>query len=444
MLPIPLISDWSSSARLIPVLRRAGRGANAAGAGGGASRAANAAGSKAASSGSGAMCEIGSGTRSTPPGSGSSGLALIAGTNGATIRWPNVRWSVKRRSGPPSVNVKRARTCDESSRSGSPTSSWPLMPRCARRASPSSRANHMYLPRRSARVNVRPVIAAVNPAGPAGSRRTARGFRTWAVATVRPSTCCSRPARTVSTSGSSGIDRVGRAGLRRHGIMQRGADRASRLVSRRPGIGQPSVARLCRRAESRPCSAGALDGFSGRFRSRRGPFEIRMGLILWFFCGAIGGDEEVGGLGRELPGGLLRPALALAEVAGAHLDHRLEHLLVVGAAVPDVVLGHAEAPVGGQLLQRRLPVEPGPEQRRALDDRVEQTVHEPAGLVEPAVDVRRADHRLERVGQDRRLVTAAGPLLAPAEPDERPEVELARGDLGERAHLDHRRPELGH
>ena len=39
MLPIPLISDWSSSARLMPVLRRA-------------SRAANAAGSNAASSGS--------------------------------------------------------------------------------------------------------------------------------------------------------------------------------------------------------------------------------------------------------------------------------------------------------------------------------------------------------------------------------------------------------
>ena len=63
-------------------------------------------------------------------------------------------------------------------------------------------------------------------------------------------------------------------------------------------------------------------------------------------------------------------------------------------------------------------------------------MHEPAGLVEPAVDVGRADHRFERVGQDRRLVTAAGPLLAPAEPDERPEVELARGHLGQRAHLD--------
>src|ERR1700735_4291362 len=145
-----------------------------------------------------------------------------------------------------------------------------------------------------------------------------------------------------------------------------------------------------------------------------------MTLIFWFFRGVVGGDEEVGGLGGELLGGLLRAALALAEVPRPHLDHRAEHLLVVGAAVPDVVLGHAEASVGGQLLQRRLPVEPGPEQRRALDDRVEQAVHEPAGLVEAAVDVGRADYRLERVGPERRLVAAAGPPLAPAGPDERP------------------------
>ena len=38
MLPIPLISDWSSSARLIPVLRRASRAANAAGVEGGLER----------------------------------------------------------------------------------------------------------------------------------------------------------------------------------------------------------------------------------------------------------------------------------------------------------------------------------------------------------------------------------------------------------------------
>src|SRR6202042_1826898 len=101
-------------------------------------------------------------------------------------------------------------------------------------------------------------------------------------------------------------------------------------VGSRPGIGQRSVARLSRRVESRPGSAGALDGLSGRLRSRRRPFEIGMTLIFWFFGGVIGGDEEVGGLGSELLGGLLRPALALAEVPRPHLDHRAEHLLVVG------------------------------------------------------------------------------------------------------------------
>jgi len=69
-------------------------------------------------------------------------------------------------------------------------------------------------------------------------------------------------------------------------------------------------------------------------------------------------------------------------------------------------------------------------------------VHQRAGLGQAAVDVHRADHRLEGVGQDRGLVPAAGDLLAPAEPDVVAQAELAR-HLGERAHLDHRGTELG-
>ena len=44
--------------------------------------------------------------------------------------------------------------------------------------------------------------------------------------------------------------------------------------------------------------------------------------------------------------------------------------------------------------------------------------NEVARLIEPAVDVDGAYNRLERVREDRRLVPAAGPLLAPPEPVE--------------------------
>ena len=79
--------------------------------------------------------------------------------------WPNVRWSVKRRSGPESLKVNQIRTCGDSGRSGSPTSSCPLMPRCASRAS-SPTDSHRYLPRRLAVSRLRPVSAASKSAAP--------------------------------------------------------------------------------------------------------------------------------------------------------------------------------------------------------------------------------------------------------------------------------------
>ena len=54
----------------------------------------------------------------------------------------------------------------------------------------------------------------------------------------------------------------------------------------------------------------------------------------------------------------------------------------------------------------------------------------------------RADERLEGVGEDRGLVAAAGRLLALAEHDVLPEVERP-GDVGERAHVDDGRAQLG-
>ena len=172
---MPLTSDWSSSARLTPVWRWR-------------SRAVRTAASKAGSNGSGAMWAIGPGS-SAP--------------SRTKAMWPNVRWSVKRRSGPPSVKVNQIRTCGETGRPGSPSSSWPLMPRWASRAS-SPTDSHRYLPRRRALPKPRPASAAANSSGPARCLRTARGCSTCTVSMVRPVTCRSRPRRTVSTSGSSG------------------------------------------------------------------------------------------------------------------------------------------------------------------------------------------------------------------------------------------------
>ncbi len=52
------------------------------------------------------------------------------------------------------------------------------------------------------------------------------------------------------------------------------------------------------------------------------------------------------------------------------------------------------------------------------------------------------EHRLERVGEDRRLVSTSALLLALAEPHEVAEPERT-SDLGERRHVHDRRPELG-
>src|SRR5215470_16667021 len=351
MLPIPLISDWSSSARLTPVRRVR-------------SRRLRAAGSKAASNGSGAMWAMGPGS-SAP--------------SRTTHIWPNVRWSVKRRSGPPSLNVKRILTCGESGWSGSVMSSCPLIPRCASRAS-SPTDSHRYLPRRRALSRVRPSRPDSNSAGPAGCLRTARGCRTRTVSTVLPTTCSSRPRRTVSTSGSSG-------------------------TPQRSGC---------------PLS------------SRRLPFSLPFSVL---FSGARPSDSAV--LGR-----LLGAPLTGAERLATDPDRGAERLLVVRAALLDLVVGHAEHLDRGELLQRGLPVQARAEPGRPRDDRVEQAGPQTPGLVQAAVDVHRADHGFERVSQDRGLVAAAGDLLAAAEPDVGAQAELAC-HLGQRAHLDHRGAELG-
>src|SRR5690242_1801405 len=91
MLPTPLISDWSSNARLMPVCRVR-------------SRSSTALSSNAASSGSGAMCAMGAGSAAPPR---------------SNRMCPNVRWSVNLSSGPESVNVNLTRTWGETGSPGS-------------------------------------------------------------------------------------------------------------------------------------------------------------------------------------------------------------------------------------------------------------------------------------------------------------------------------------
>jgi hypothetical protein len=64
------------------------------------------------------------------------------------------------------------------------------------------------------------------------------------------------------------------------------------------------------------------------------------------------------------------------------------------------------------------------------------------GVVEAAAEVDRADHGLDRVGEDRGLVAAAGRLLALAELDVIAQADGA-GHLGQGAGVDDGRPQLG-
>src|SRR5215207_2413181 len=373
MLPMPLTSVWSSRARLRPVRRRRRAPANAAS-------------SNSGSSGSRAMCATGSGSP--------------AGSVSTSASPPNVRWSTKRSSGPPSVNDRRTRRCTSSGEPGGRTRSCPLMPRWASTASPASlpsvpplpplpgtasSGSQRYLPRRCAPASVRPVRRAAKSAEPAAWRRTARGWPTATAATVRPAAQRSSPRRTTSTSGSSG--------------------------------------------SASPLRAGAVGA--------AGPTSVA-GTVL----GQLGPQSPPGGRRGLLLGLLLAAPPALAVVLAGHPRYGREQLLVVRTGLRDDVLRDAHRGARRELLQAGLPVQAGAQRRGLLDQRVEQPVHQCRGLGQPAADVHRAEHRLEGVGEDRGLVAAAGRLLAAAEPDVVAEAQLT-ADLGQRTHVDHGGAQLG-
>lgn len=145
--------------------------------------------------------------------------------------------------------------------------------------------------------------------------------------------------------------------------------------------------------------------------------------------------------------GLLLRLLLAAAGAGAVRDASdaggsSEGLLVVRAGLRDQVLGDAEPFGRGEFLEAGLPVQAGTEVGGLLDQRVEQAVHQFGGRVEALVEIDRADHRFEGVGEDGRLVPAARALFTAAEPDEGAEFEPA-AHLRQRTRVDHRGPQLG-
>src|SRR3954454_25357619 len=206
----------------------------------------------------------------------------------------------------------------------------------------------------------RPRSRAAKSSGPAACRRTVRGPRTSTSAMVRPTAHRSKPRRTVSTSGSSGMVRRPRSG-----------------------------------ADERE-----LVGVRDERRERR-PRLLRGALL----------------------GLLLAATVALSGGLTGNDRSGVEGLGVVGAALAHEVLRHAERTTGGQFLQRGLPVQSGAELSGGIQQWLEQLVEHRPRRLQPARDVYGTEQSLERVGQDRRLVPAAAGLLAAAEAQVAPHAE---------------------
>src|SRR4051794_1101532 len=381
MLPTPETSVWSSRARLTPVRRLR-------------QRATSAFSSRVGSSGSRAMCATWGGShgpegvqtpRFAPP--RPPGPPSAVGTRGTTSRPPNIRWSTNRSSRPcaaelsepPSSRLIRTRRCRSASAPGGWRTSWPLIPRCARSASPVSSSIQRNLPRRATSRTTAPVSRAAKSTGPASCQRTTRGWSTSTASTRAPITQRARPARTTSTSGSSGTG------------GQTGSDRR---------------------------------GFVGR-QEARARAVLRHGAP----------ERPEGGGGGALLGLLLALAAALAADGGPHEDGGVEGLGVVRTLLGHHVLRDAEVQLCGELLQAGLPVQARAERGGRCQQRVDEAADEGGRDLDAVLDVDRADQRLDGVGEDRGLVPAAAALLALAEQEVVTDAERA-GDVRKRAAVD--------
>src|SRR5439155_487808 len=127
-------------------------------------------------------------------------------------------------------------------------------------------------------------------------------------------------------------------------------------------------------------------------------------------------------------------------LAGDH-DGRRELLLMVGTPVLDLVHRQRAELLRRELLEDRLVVAVPFAPYVRLHPGLEQALDQLASGIETQVDVDGTENGFQRVGEDARLVAAAGLLLALAQQDDRPQVEVAC-HVRERRHVHDRRAEL--
>src|SRR5581483_10246506 len=321
---------------------------------------------------------MGSSTGSMPS-DASSGTSFVNSSGAVMNTSPNVRGSTKRNC-PPCVNVMTTCVCLTTSSFACARSSWPLMRRWNTSSSPVSSFSTRYFPRRSTPVIFAPSSLVTNCFFV--WRRTVRVPVTCAVFTRLPTTSRSRPRRIVSTSGSSGIG----ARVDRHRAVRDGL-------------------RLAHGVELLPQS------LPRRSRGRR--FRL-----------------------------LLRPALAPPPQLAVHAHLRVEPLRVIRTLVAHRVPRQLGEVPSHELLQARLVVLTARTFARLADAVTEQVEHEPLRGRPPSREVDGAEHRFQRVGEDRRLLAPTRARLALPEEQRLTELQLAC-DLGQRGRAHDRRPHLG-
>ena len=177
---------------------------------------------------------------------------------------PNIRWSTNRSSGsavgeagsgvqvPSRTPVWRGGGHDAAGRSSGTPRGWTSIGRHAEVGEQGvarvERQPEVLPARRRAAVNVRPVSRSSKSAAPAACRRTGRGCSDLDAGDRPAETCASRPRRTTSTSGSSGIA-GGRGAVRSASAGGRG---------RRPQAGAGSSAASVRYADSAACCSASF------------------------------------------------------------------------------------------------------------------------------------------------------------------------------------------
>ena len=115
---------------------------------------------------------------------------------------------------------------------------------------------------------------------------------------------------------------------------------------------------------------------------------------------------------------------------------------MVRPALLDAVLRQPPEVLRRELLEDRLVVAVALAPRVRIHPRPEQALQEQVADLDAPVQIQGAEHGLQPVGQDARLLPAARELLAAAEHDG-PAQAQPSGHVRQRRHVDHRRAELG-